>query len=95
MLHIIHKNSEKIFTTLPIVASDDEFILVGDGVYAIEISGNFDAWLAKGEGTCCYALETDIKARGIATVGEEKVKLISDSFFVDLVCKHERTLSWK
>lgn len=72
--------------------SNDSLVLIQDGVY-------FAAWHIKKSATTklnIYALEIDVIARGLFSVFDDMhmIKLISYEEFVDLVIKHDKSITW-
>jgi sulfur relay protein TusB/DsrH len=72
--------------------SNDSLILIQDGVY-------FGAWHIKKSTTTklnIYAIEIDVIARGLFSVFDDMqmIKLISYEEFIDLVIKHDKSITW-
>jgi tRNA 2-thiouridine synthesizing protein B len=46
------------------------------------------------ENVTVYALEPDLKARGVADKVMDGVKLVDYAGFVDLACEHDKVQAW-
>lgn len=70
-------------------------LLIEDGVYAAQSDSRFGTMLDDLEaGTRCYALDADVKARGLNNRIIKRVTLIDDSEFVELAATHDTVQSW-
>jgi tRNA 2-thiouridine synthesizing protein B len=90
MLHLIQKSpfqTQYLSECLNIASKDDAFLLMQDGVYAIQKSDFIQ------HNKNIYALESDLNARGLS-VENTKVSVISYSEFVTLTEQHNKVLSW-
>ncbi len=96
MLHTVNKspfNNSALDECARFAGEGSLILLIEDGVYAAKAGSSYEAKLKEiMKTTEVYALEPDIKARGIDKV-TEGVKLTDYSGFVDLVEKH-KTHSW-
>ena len=71
---------------------NDSLILIQDGVY-------FGAWHIKKSPTRklnIYALEIDVTTRGLFSIFDDlqTIKLISYEEFINLVIKHDKSITW-
>ena len=90
MLHLIQKSpfqSQCLKDCLNIAAPDDAFLLMQDGVYAIQKADFIE------QHENIYALESDLKARGL-TNKHSNVSSITYADFVALTETHNKVLSW-
>lgn len=90
MLHLIQKSpfqTQCLSECLNIASKDDAFLLMHDGVYAIQKADFIE------QHDNIYALESDLKARGL-TNNNSNVSIISYSEFVALTEQHNKVLSW-
>ena len=84
-LHIFCKPLSDYVQQQLIIAQDDSILLISDACYSA-------SHFASQYNNCdVYALETDIKARGIE---HPTVKLISDEQWVTLVVQSEQHITW-
>lgn len=96
MLHIVNKSPfthVNLKTCLTFAGKDDPILLIEDGIYGA-VSGTTMEGLMKEAMAIhpVYALEADLKARGIDKV-VDGVKVCDYEGFVDLVAEH-RPHSW-
>ena len=90
MLHLIQKSpfqSQCLEDCLNIAAPDDSFLLMQDGVYAIQKADFIE------QHDNIYILESDLKARGL-TNNHPNVSSITYADFVELTKTHNKVLSW-
>lgn len=90
MLHLIQKSpfqSQCLKDCLNIATADDSFLLMQDGVYALQKTDFTEQYCN------IYALESDLKARGL-TDTHSNVSIITYAEFVALTEKHNKVLSW-
>jgi tRNA 2-thiouridine synthesizing protein B len=73
------------------VADTDSIILIEDAVVAADASSPFAEAL---KDKTVYALEADLKARGILSRLNKAVKASTDVDFVALTVQHDSSLSW-
>lgn len=92
-LHIVNKASRAtaLAACLRVASSGDSILLIEDGTYLM-------ATLQLGDlpsAISCYALQADAQARGLSMPASgANIAMVDDSAFVELVCKHTRSLSW-
>lgn len=85
ILHIFCKPLSDYVQQQLIIAENDSILLISDACYSA-------SHFASQYNNCdVYALETDIKARGIE---HPTVKLISDEQWVTLVVQSEQHITW-
>ncbi len=91
-LHIVNQTvaSEAVKTCLSLALDGDSILLIEDGVYACSQLSKLDL-----KGLTLYALREDLLARGLSeTALSDDIKMASYADFVDLVCSHQRSVSW-
>ncbi len=98
MLHIINKSpfeKNSLQSCLSCAKAGSAILLIEDGVYGV-LSNSAVAGDVKNamDSMTVYALEADVKARGIADKVLDGVQLIDYSGFVDLSCDNEKLQSW-
>jgi tRNA 2-thiouridine synthesizing protein B len=95
MLHLVNKSpyeNGNLNTASSIMKSDDELLLIEDGVYAAVKGGKASAMLA---GHKVSVLGPDLAARGItADKLADGIGVIDYAGFVDLVEKNDKVQSW-
>jgi tRNA 2-thiouridine synthesizing protein B len=95
MLHLVNKSpyqSGNFNTASTTMNSDDELLLIEDGVYAAVKAGKASALLA---GHKVSVLGPDLAARGItADKLADGVGVVDYAGFVDLVEKNDKVQSW-
>lgn len=85
-LHIINQSpwrSDSWGRCLSLLSEGDALILIEDAVYAVsrdDLPAN------------CYVLEPDLQARGLTP--RDAVTCVDYPGFVDLTCRHSRSVSW-
>lgn len=85
-LHIVNQSpwsSHSWNRCLSVLSEGDALILIEDAVYAV----NRDDLPAN-----CFVLEPDLRARGLTS--KDTVTCVDYSGFVELTCKHSRSVSW-
>ncbi len=96
MLHIVNKSPfshGNLDTCLRIAQGDDPILLIEDGVFAVKKGTSIEGRMKETVGRHpVYALQADLKARGISGV-IEGVKVCDYAGFVQLVEEH-RPHSW-
>ena len=92
MLHTVNKTpfqSDSLTQCLKFAQAGDPILLIEDGVYAAQAGGKFADQLKEVSGSGrLYALEGDLKARGINRL-LDGVKVIGYEGFVELVEDHQ------
>ncbi len=98
MLHIVNKSPTErnsLDSCLRLATDGSAVLLIEDGVYAATQGSPGAAKLQAAMGRLqFYALEPDLKARGVADRVLEGVKLVDYGGFVDLVAEHKNCQSW-
>lgn len=84
-----------VFEQLAFASPGDTILLTQDAVLALHSQVTLASFLAKCEsiGVTVAALAEDCKLRGIKS-HSPLVKIVDYSDFVNLVCKHDRQVSW-
>ena len=91
-LHTINKTSthSALSSCLKVARNGDSILLIEDGVYA-----SSQLCQSPLEGVALYALHEDLLARGLdASTLSGTIKTVDYNVFVDLVCQHQRCVSW-
>lgn len=70
------------------LSNGDAVLLSCDGVYLALLSDLIQ------KSVPCFALEADVKARGIATRWPSAVTQLNHAGFVQLCVQHDKSLSW-
>ncbi|MFT5136334.1 MAG: tRNA 2-thiouridine synthesizing protein B [Arenicella sp.] len=88
-------DSVAVYEQLAFASSGDTILLTQDAVLALQSQITLASFLAKCEslGVIVAALAEDCQLRGIKPYSS-LVKMIDYAGFVDLVCKHDRQVSW-
>ncbi len=91
MLHIVNKSpfsNGNLDTCLRIAQADDPILLIEDGVFAVQKGTSLEGRMKQTMGQHpVYALQSDLKARGIDGV-VDGVKVCDYAGFVELVEQH-------
>ena len=98
MLHIVNKSpfdKNSLESCLSCAQDGSAILLYEDGVYAV-LKGSAIAEKLQSamSNITVYALEPDVKARGIADKVLDGIKLVDYDGFVDLTCEKEAVNSW-
>lgn len=98
MLHIVNKSpfdKNSLESCLSCAQDGSAILLYEDGVYAV-LKGSAVAEKLQSamSNITVYALEPDVKARGIADKVLDGIKLVDYDGFVDLTCEKEAVNSW-
>lgn len=93
MLHLIQKSpfqSNCLTECLNVADESDQFLLMLDGVYAIQQSEFINS------GRSIFALKDDLDARGLTIPAEQKdmITTINYDQFVELTLNTDKTISW-
>lgn len=98
ILHTVNKSpfrDNSFIECLRFIGGQASILLIEDGVYAAQGNTGFSLMLNKLEpGILCYASAADIDARGLNRSIIERVTLIDDLGFVELVASHQAVQSW-
>ena len=95
-LHLLSRspNSGSSFEDcLQACGSEDEILLLEDGVYACTSETHLE--LLKSKGIRCYALTSDCVARGLVSPPDDKILAVDYKGFVELAVKHPRSVTWR
>lgn len=96
MLHTVNHSpfrSNSLTTSLRFLLPGDVVLLIEDGVYAAQANTAFSQDIKKAAaGNDFYALEPDLRARGLSNI-LQGIKKIDYDGFVELVEQHQVT-SW-
>ena len=98
MLHTVNKSpfeGNSLESCLAHAASGSAILLIEDGVYAaLKGTTVSDKVQQAMKDFTVYALESDIKTRGIADKVMDGIKLVDYSGFVDLTCEYDKVQAW-
>lgn len=98
MLHTVNKSPferNSMLACLDHSTDGSSILLIEDGVYAATEGTSVSETLKQAMQTkTVYALEPDVKARGLQDRLIDGIKLVDYSGFVDLVEQNERVQSW-
>lgn len=91
MLHIINRSpfqSSSLTSCLRLSTANDALLFIEDGVYAATTALQLPTHLL------CYALQTDVIARGIEHKLAKHIQLIDYPDFVDLTVSYSHIQTW-
>lgn len=92
VLHTVNK-AAVLDGCLRLLGPGDALLLIEDGVYAaVDNPQNRDLWQSLPDTVERYVLENDVRARGVEQ--GSSFTAVGDAGFVDLVCRHDKTLNW-
>lgn len=94
ILHTVNKSplqDPSLGSCLQFMAQNDGVVLLEDGVYAAIRNVDFGLSAAPGP---VYALESDIRARGLSTRLRDDIKVIGYEDFVALCTEYDVVKSW-
>lgn len=98
LLHVINKSPferNAFDSCLQHAKKGSSILLIEDGIYAASKSGQASEKLINAlKDFTVYALEPDIKARGMSGNVMDGIKLVDYSGFVDLAAEHSSIQSW-
>lgn len=98
MLHTVNKSpfeKNSLDTCLTHASSGSVVLLIEDGVYgALKGTTVSDKVQEAMKNITVYALEADLKARGVADKVMEGIKLVDYSGFVDLAVENDKVQAW-
>ncbi len=99
VLHIVNKSPyerNSLDTCLRLARADSSILLIEDGIYAVSKNGAAaDKMRQALDKHRVYALEADLKARGIgADMVLDGISLVDYDGFVELTTEHDRLQSW-
>ncbi|PPI86482.1 sulfurtransferase complex subunit TusB [Candidatus Pantoea edessiphila] len=97
MLHTLINSPyySDLSTLLMLINIEDDVLLIQDGVIA-SIKGNFiiNKIFEIHKSVIIWALEEDLKARGLVKQISTKVRLVNYNGFVKLTEKHQQQMIW-
>ncbi len=97
-LHLVFESSggNALIDALRAATGDDSILLLQEGVYAAATGHAALALLSSSQKNTCvvYALDADLRARGLASRVASEITIVNDEEFVALTERHERTVSW-
>lgn len=95
ILHILTQteNHDSFSRAIKSASYHDSILLMGDGVYNACTKTAFTK-LAKSQARAIFALAPDCAARGMLGQLPDTIDAITDGDFVDLVCEHEKSITW-
>lgn len=94
ILHTVNK-SACLGRCLDLVADGDAVLLIEDGVYAaMGIPGQDAAWDSLSGKVACFALDTDLAARGISGKMHPRFRTATWQQFVALAAEADKVVSW-
>ena len=85
ILHTVNK-ARLLDNCLALCVPPASILLIEDGVYSAT-EGDL-------EDIAVYALQADVEARGLTNRLSDKITVVDDSGFVDLVASHSAVQSW-
>jgi len=98
MLHIVNKSpfdKNSLESCISCAEDGSAILLYEDGVYGVLKNSSVAEKLQNAmSNITVYALEPDVKARGIADKVIDGIKLVDYDGFVDLTCEKEVVNSW-
>jgi len=98
MLHTINKSpfdKGSLDSCLRTAKAGSAILFIEDGVYAATNGTAVAEKLKQAMGNVTvYALEPDLKARGVADKVMDGIKLVDYAGFVDLVAEHDKVQAW-
>ena len=98
MLHTVNKSpfeKNSLDSCLRVTKKGNAILFIEDGVYAATKGTSVSEQIQKAMGdVTVYALEPDLKARGVADKVMDGIKLVDYAGFVDLVAEHDKVQAW-
>lgn len=97
MLHIINKSpfeNNNLESCVNLIDENDLILLIEDGVIGATKTKKSAIIAELVKNGKVYALEEDLKARGILENVSDGIKLTNYQGFVDLVVEHDTPVSW-
>ena len=95
-LHIVStptESSSALARCLYAASPGDTVLLIGNGVYCADAT-SFERLSSHGSGLLWFASADDVRSRGMAGRLADRVELVDDGGFVDLVVTHQPIVSW-
>lgn len=98
MLHTVNKSpfeKNTLETCLAYAVKGSAVLLIEDGVYGAMKGTAVSEMVQQAMGdVTVYALEPDVKARGVADKVMDGIKLVDYAGFVDLATENDKVQSW-
>jgi tRNA 2-thiouridine synthesizing protein B len=97
LLHTVNKSphqSDALDSCLRIAAAGSTLLLLEDGVYAAVAGTDSEKQLAVRSDLACFALRSDVAARGLQELLPTHIKLLDYSGFVKLSVECHAVQSW-
>ena len=98
MLHIVNKSpfeKNSLQSAISCAKDGSSILLIEDGVYGVLPNSAVSEDVKSAMGSMkVYALEADVKARGIADKVLDGIQLVDYNGFVDLTCDNDKVQSW-
>jgi len=98
MLHTVNKSpfeKNSLTSCLAHAKEGSAILLIEDGVYAALKGTKVSETMQQAMSTLrIYALEPDLKARGVADKVMDGVQLVDYAGFVDLTCEYDKVQAW-
>lgn len=97
LLHTVNKSpqhSDALSSCLRTAAAGSKLLLLEDGVYAAVAGTGSEKLLAARDDLCCFALASDVAARGLQKLLPGHVQLLDYSGFVQLSVECHAVQSW-
>jgi len=98
MLHTVNKSpfeKNSLDSCLRMTKKGNAILFIEDGVYAATKGTAVSEQVKQAMGdVTIYALEPDLKARGVTDKVMDGIKLVDYAGFVDLVAEHDKVQAW-
>lgn len=98
MLHTVNKSpfeKNSLTACLAHAKEGSAILLIEDGVYAAMKDTQMSETVRQAmQKFTVYALEPDLKTRGVAGKVMDGIRLVDYTGFVDLACEHDKVQSW-
>ena len=97
LLHTVNKSpdsSDALASCLRAALPGSQLLLIEDGVYAARDGNEAAGEIAAANGIHCYALEADIRARGLQDMLAENITVLDYAGFVRLSTECHAVQSW-
>lgn len=96
LLHIINKPpSHRCFSDcLRTCSQGNSILLIEDAVYATSHWPSQFLTIIEKKSLNVYALDADLRARGLSTEPQDDLNIIDDKGFVELTLSHDKSQSW-
>lgn len=98
MLHTVNKSpfeKNSLSTCLAHASNGSAVLLIEDGVYGALKGTTASATVESAmQNVTVYALESDLKLRGVADKVMDGIKVVDYNGFVDLACENDKVQAW-